>query len=89
MAKYNSLCMLIETLQKQGILPIKNKKDNRMFKLSQEEIDKMKEEVKELKKKIIKMETIIEKYEEQNAEPKIYTMDSTTPNGYPDPPWRF
>lgn len=25
MAKYNSLCMLIEILQKQGILPIKNK----------------------------------------------------------------
>ena len=25
MAKYNSLCMLIEVLQKQGVLPIKNK----------------------------------------------------------------
>jgi len=26
MAKYNSLCMLIEVLQKQGVLPIKNKR---------------------------------------------------------------
>lgn len=72
MAKYNSLCMLIEVLQKQGILPIKNKKDNKMYKLSQEEIDKMKEEVKELKKKIDRLEWFIKINEYNVNEHKVY-----------------
>ena len=43
-----------------------------MFKLSQEEIDKMKEEVKELKKKIDRLEWFI-KINEYNAnEHKVY-----------------
>lgn len=43
-----------------------------MFKLSQEEIDKMKEEVKELKKKIDRLEWFIRINEYNENEHKVY-----------------
>jgi hypothetical protein len=78
--------MLIEVLQKQGVLPIKNKnrKDNKMFKLSQEEIDKMKEEVKELRKKIERLEWFIKINEYDPNEHKVYEGGSDLQLNYED-----
>jgi len=47
-----------------------------MFKLSQEEINKMKEEVKELRKKIDKLEWFIKMNEYDPNEHKVYKGDS-------------
>ena len=55
-----------------------------MFKLSQEEIDKMKEEVKELKKKIERLEWFIKINEYDPNEHKVYEGGSDLQLNYED-----
>lgn len=55
-----------------------------MYKLSQEEIDKMKEEVKELKKKIERLEWFIKMNEYDPNEHKVYEGESDLQLYYED-----